>query len=301
MVTYAGHSDNVWTVDWSPDGRYIASGSADGAAQVWDAQTGKHVLSYRRPLPPTQPDGWARTVTWSPDSKQLLIGFKDGMAQVLDITNGEVLHIIKGNGPLSSINTAAWSPDGKYIAIGYINGPIRVHELITTNELIYIEHNAPVQSLVWSPDNTRIVSASSDGTVKVWLVANGQTLVNYTNQGDAVMSVSWSHDGTRIASAARDVQVWDAGTGRTLFTYNQHKSTPVLAVAWSHNDAYIASGGADGTRIWEAKTGNRVRNYNTGAIFSLAWSPDDTRIVTASVGTAAQGKVNKVVQVWRVR
>jgi len=67
----------------------------------------------------------------------------------------------------------------------------------------------------------------------------------------------------------------------------------VNAVAWSHRGRYIASGGNDvQTHVWEADTGNLIHTYASAQIYGVAWSPDDTRIVTAGY--------NKLAQVWRV-
>src|SRR5205807_1266419 len=76
--TYRGHPDRVNAVAWSPDGKRIASGSADGTVQVWDAANGGHVFTYR---------GHADhvvTVAWSPDGKHIASGSNDGTAQVWD-------------------------------------------------------------------------------------------------------------------------------------------------------------------------------------------------------------------------
>jgi len=74
---------------------------------------------------------------------------------------------------------------------------------------IYKGHSTYVWSVAWSPDGTRIVSASQDGTVQIW---NADT---FFHKGEAayVRSVAWSSDGIRIASASQDgtVQVWSAG------------------------------------------------------------------------------------------
>ena len=81
-----------------------------------------------------------------------------------------------------------------------------------TNILTYRGHSSKVNAVAWSPDGTRIVSASDDRTVQVWDAATGETLYTYRGHAKEVSSVAWSPNGTRIASAGYDtmVHVWQA-------------------------------------------------------------------------------------------
>lgn len=295
LVTYQGHSDYIWAVDWSPTSKYIASCSSDGTSQVWEANSGKRLLSYRSHIYPAQSDDWARSVAWSPDGKQIVTGFQDGTAESLDIVSRD--HLSTYRGAQSGIDAVAWSPDGKYIALGSSDDSVHIYEAASGKLLlIYSGHNDFVLTVTWSHDGQRIASGSSDGIVKVWRPTDGHLLLNYTNHTGDVRSVSWSHDDTRIVSGSWDgtAKIWESDTGHTLLTYSKHVGGMVNAVSWSHNDLYIASGGNDvNTHIWEAKTGNLTHTFYTYPIFGLAWAQDDSRIVT--------GGYNKVGQVWRVK
>jgi Tol biopolymer transport system component len=294
VLTYTGQPDYIWSVDWSPDGRYIASGSNDGTAQVWDAGTGARLLSYRSHLQPAMSNDICWSVSWSPSGKKLLVGFLDGRVEMLDLVSRTMQGVYQGQTPVRSV---AWSPGERYLAAGRSDDTVRVYDVATGQSLLtYTGHNDFVLSVAWSPDGKRIASSASDGLVKVWRASDGQTLLNYTNHHSDVHAVSWSHDGTRIASAASDgtAQVWDAVTGRTLLVYTKHVGGIVDAIGWSHNDASIATGGNDATtHIWEATTGKIISTYPTISIFSLSWSPDDTRLVTSGI--------HKNAQVWRVK
>ena len=77
---------------------------------------------------------------------------------------------------------------------------------------MYDGHTDWVNALAWSPDGTRIASASKDKTVQVWDATTGDTLVTYRGHTRWVYAVAWSPEGSRIASGGNDktVQVWQA-------------------------------------------------------------------------------------------
>ncbi len=296
LVSYQGHSNYIWSVAWSPDGTYIVSCSQDGTAQVWTASNGKRLLSTRSHISPAIADDFAKSVVWSPNSKQILTGFQDGTAESLDIVNRQLSASYGGDASWSA-NAVAWSPDGKYIAVGRFDNSVIIYEANGGKALLtYNGHNDGVLALAWSHDGNRIASGSSDGTAQVWRSSDGHPLLINKNHGDDVRSVSWSPDDTHIVSGGWDgtAQVWDSTTGNTLLVYQKHTGGMVNAVSWSHNGRYIASGGNDVyTHLWEAANGNIVLKYYTFPIFSLAWAPDDSRIVT--------GGYNKIALVWSAK
>ncbi len=172
---------------------------------------------------------------------------------------------------------------------------VPTHPSVQALPYTYTGHSGIVLGVAWSPDGTRIASASADQTVQVWEAGNGKRLQTYRGHTDIVLGVAWSPDGTRIASASADqtVQVWEAGNGKRLQTYRGHKSTIWWSVAWSPDGTRIASASADQTvQVWEAENGKRLQTYlgHRATVSSAAWSPDGTRIASASD--------DQTVQVW---
>ena len=118
---------------------------------------------------------------------------------------------------------------------------------------IYRGHADSVLAVAWSPDGSRIASASADETAQVWDATSGGHAFTYLGHSGMVSAVAWSPDGTRIASGSGDktVRVWDASNGKTFFTYLGH-SGMVSAVAWSPDGRRIASAGGDETvQVWQ--------------------------------------------------
>ncbi len=108
LLSYRGHIGGANSVAWSPDGRFIASGSSDWTVQIWDATTGATILTYGGHSSSVE------AVAWSPDGRHIASGSSEKTVQIWDANTGANVYTYHGHS--SPVNAVAWSPDGRHIA-----------------------------------------------------------------------------------------------------------------------------------------------------------------------------------------
>jgi len=156
----------------------------------------------------------------------------------------------------------------------------------------YTGHYNAVNDICWSPDGSRIASASKDKTVQVWDSATGNNSFVYHGNDFIMNAVCWSPNRKYIASGGEDtnVRVWDARSGHEVYIYNDHLYS-IVKVSWSPDGQRIASADTR-IKIWDATTGKHVLNYDSGnnIIYDFAWSPDGKRIASCFTDPDAESQ-----------
>lgn len=147
-------------------------------------------------------------------------------------------------------------------------------------------HSASVFSAVFSPDGTRVVTASKDNTARIWDASSAQLIATLQGHSGSVLSSAFSSDGTKVVTASSDstARVWDASSGKLIATLQGHTGS-VLSAAFSPDGNRVATASWDKTaRIWEASSAKLIATLqgHTDAVLSSLFSSDGTRIVTAS-------------------
>ncbi|MBE9086850.1 caspase family protein, partial [Tolypothrix sp. LEGE 11397] len=238
---FLGHTKSVSAVAFSPDGKYIVSGSVDHTLKLWDTN-GRLLYTL---------NGHTESVSalaFSPDGKYIVSGSGDKTLRLWDI-NGKLLHTL--NGHTESVSALAFSPDGKYIVSGSYDKTLRLWDI--NGKLLHTlnGHTASVLALAFSPDGKYIVSGSVDHTLKLW-DTNGRLLYTLNGHTESVFALAFSPDGKYIVSGSGDntLRLWDIN-GKLLHTLNGHTES-VFALAFSPDGKYIVSGSYDKTlRLWD--------------------------------------------------
>jgi WD40 repeat protein len=277
-----GHTDNVSSVAFSPDGKRLACGSGGrdaqgrvlpGEAKVWDAHSGREVLTLKGHT------GAVLSVAFSPDSRRLASGSSDKTVKVWDAQTGQQLLALKGHE--YAVNSVAFSPDGKHVASGsgggYAQpGEVKVWDVSMSTEgrqtggqqtLSLQGHTLAVTSVAFSPDGKRIASGAKEsyisgesGELKVWDAQTGRQTLELKGHTYGVTSVCFSPDGTRLAGGSEDepVKVWEARCGQEVRPLKGHTDR-VTGVAFRGDGTRVVAAGEKGeVRAWDARTGQEI-------------------------------------------
>ncbi|NEO29627.1 MAG: hypothetical protein F6K36_04085 [Symploca sp. SIO3C6] len=267
------------SVAFSPDGKILATGSADGEIHLWQVADAKKLLTLK------VNNSWIWSIAFSPDGQILASAGEDHSVKLWNPSSGECLQTLPGHS--SQIWSVAFSSDGHTLASGSEDQTVKLWDLGSSQCLHTLRgHSGWVRSVAFSPKGDTLASSSDDSTVKIWDLSTGLCCKTLQGHSQIVWSLAFSPDSQSLASSSSDktVKLWQLSSGECLQTLKGHASW-VRSVAFSPDGYTLASGSEDQTiKLWNLNTAQCYQTLqgHTNWVRSVAFSPDGYILASGS-------------------
>lgn len=297
-----GHEDTVLAMAYSPDGRVLASQSADETIWLWDLTTGERFYYFRIEgtavgdtslrssaerlvrSDPRRNEQSASTLAFSPDGSLLASAsplwwvdrYETGI-HIWDLRTRKHVRALRGHAGM--VKSLRFSADGKWLASASNDGTARIWNPSTGAKVQLLEgHKGPVEDLAFSPDGKLLATASRDNTVILWVTGEWKpirTLSGHMRRDDGV---SFASGGRLLTSSSETgtTTIWDWPQAKRLLNVPGSIQRRRRSVAVGPDGRLVASAGSE-LQVWDSTLGlelwSAALKHEDDAEQDLAFSP----------------------------
>lgn len=268
LMTLGDETAVVENLAFSPDGKLLAVGTADGNVQLWNVESGQSQLDLA---------GHSEGVTgiaFGAGGYLLAVGTGSGDVRLWDATTGDGSGFMQKH--TGAVESLAFQKEGFLVASGALEGGVQLWDIASRAEqavLLDDSNPIPVASIAFNADGT-LLAVAGGSSIQVWDIAAESIQATLETEVSDISSISFSPDGAWLAYGGSNssVWVWDLESDNHALLEGQTDS--ILALAFSPDGQVIASADADTLRLWDAATGENKIELTGQAVNSIAFNPD---------------------------
>ncbi|XP_016486873.2 WD repeat-containing protein 26 homolog isoform X1 [Nicotiana tabacum] len=278
------HSDEVWFLQFSHDGKYLASSAADCSVIIWEVKLDglfcmKHQFSgHQKPV---------SYMSWSPDDHQLLTCGVEEVVRRWDIESGECTHIYEKNG--LGLISCGWAPDGKRILCGVTDKSISMWDLEGKELECWKGHRTiRISDLGITSDGQHIVSVCKDNMILLFGWESKAEKVIQEDQTITSFVLSMDSKYLLVSLWNQEIHLWNIeGTVKLISKYKGHKRSRfvVRSCFGGLGQAFVASGSEDSqVYIWHRSSGELIETLagHSGTVNCVSWNPANPHMLASA-------------------
>ncbi len=284
--TLDGHTDPVYAIAWSPDGKTLATAGFDNTVRLWDAATRKEIKKY---------EGHTKlvlAVAVAPDGKHILSGSQDNTAKIWDYPTSGPVKTFAGHP--AGLEALAVKPDGKQFAAA-AGKSVKVWDLATGAAVKDLEgHAGEVASASWRGDGGQLATGDKAHSIRLWK-GDLTPEAAIETPADCVLALAHLPNNQQLLSAGSDglARLWQLPVAAPR---RFEIKGPVAAFALSRDGTKLATAGADKVvRVWNPADGKLIREITVDQPVVAAAFPQDV----AQLAVALANKSVRILQLGR--
>jgi len=284
-VVQLGHSAAAVAVAFSPDGRFVISGSDDRTLKLWEVSTGREIRTF------AAVDSNVTAVAYSPDGQMAFSGHMDGTVALWEIATGKLIRKQEKTHSRSWVQAVTFSANGRR-AISVSNAK-RVKVWSASNGLLvrsfrgkykYLEYWAKT-TIAFSPDGRLVLMDCMD--TQIWDIEKGTQLLTIPARSTAlaaeVKDAAFAPDGHYFVMGGWGLEFREVATGHQNKRF-KGLSWDVQALDYAPDGRTLLTASKDGTlTLWDLRSGKEIRTFarESGSVHKIRYSPDGRYVLSA--------------------
>jgi len=284
-VVQLGHSAAAVSVAFSPDGRFVLSGSDDRTMKLWEVATGREIRTFRGI------ESNVTSVAYSLNGRVALSGHMNGALAFWDLSTGKMLRLVEKAHRTSWVQAVAFRQgDAQVISVGN-NRRVKVWDAYSGRVVrsfkgtwAWMEHWANT-SVAFSKDGRLVLLDSMD--TQIWDVETGKNIMKLPGRSTVlvkdVADAAFSPDSSFFVIGGWGLEFWEIATGQQTKTF-QGLTWNIQALDYAPDGKTLVTAGKEGTlTLWDLSTGKEIRTFarDSGSVHKIRYSPDGRYVLSA--------------------
>ncbi|KAI3787340.1 hypothetical protein L1987_41743 [Smallanthus sonchifolius] len=290
------HQDEVWYLQFSQNGKYLASSSSDNSAIIWEVDLDGKVSFKHRLIGHQKP---VSSISWSPDDHQILTCGVEEVVRRWDVSSGECVHVYEKG--LLGLISCSWSPDGKCVFSGLTDKSIIIWDLDGKEiECLKGQKTIKISDLQITSDGKLIITICKE--TMILLTDRESKSERCIEEEQMIVSFTLSKDNKYllVSLVNEELHLWSIeGHIRLVAKFKGHKRSRfiVRACFGGLEQAFIASGSEDSqVYIWHRGSGELIETLggHSGAVNCISWNPMNPHML-------ASASDDRSIRIWGLK